>query len=46
MIDGTGYSWTTSKGSQERMPNPTGGNYALGVGHTGNGYARITYLGN
>ena len=45
MIDGQGYSWTNAKGSQEQMPNPTGGNYALGVGHSGNGYAKITYLG-
>ena len=25
--------------------NPSGGYYASGVGHGGNGYARITYLG-
>ena len=45
MIDGAGYAWTNVKGSLQQMPNPSGGNYALGVGHTGNGYARITYLG-
>ena len=45
MIDGAGYSWTNVKGSQEAMPNPTGGYYDLGVGHTGNGFVRITYLG-
>ena len=45
MIDGAGYSWTNTKGSLEQMPNPSGGYYASGTGHTGNGYARITYLG-
>ena len=45
MIDGAGYKWTNSKGSRQVMPNPSGGNYASGVGHSGNGYARITYLG-
>lgn len=46
MIDGAGYKWTDVKGSQQQMPNPSSGNYALGVGHTGNGYARITWLGD
>jgi len=45
MIDGAGYLWTDEKQSQEAMPNPKGGYYELGIGHTGNGYARITYLG-
>ena len=45
MIDGAGYKWTNTKGSLQQMPNPNGGYYASGVGHTGNGYARITYLG-
>ena len=45
MIDGAGYSWTTSKQGQVQMPNPNGGYYALGTGHTGNGYARITFIG-
>lgn len=44
MIDGLGYSWTNTKGSLQAMPNPAGGAYAHGTGHTGNGYARITYL--
>ena len=44
MIDGRGYSWTSSKGSQQQMPNPTAGYYALGRGRTGNGYARITFI--
>ena len=46
MIDGAGYKWTNTKGSLQAMPKPTSGNYGSGVGHTGNGYARITYLGN
>ena len=41
MIDGAGKAWTTSIGSAEQMPNPSGGNYALNTGHTGNGYCRI-----
>ena len=45
MIDGAGYKWTNTKGALQAMPNPSGGNYASGVGHSGNGYARITYLG-
>ena len=45
MIDGAGYKWTNTKGSLQAMPNPSGGSYASGVGHSGNGYARITYLG-
>ncbi len=44
MIDGAGYSWTNVKGSLQQMPNPAGGYYASGVGHTGNGAARITRL--
>ena len=46
MIDGDGYKWTNTKGALEQMPKPTGGYYASGVGHTGNGYVKITYLGN
>ena len=45
MIDGAGYKWTTSKQGLELMPNPEGGYYSSGVGHSGDGYARITYLG-
>ena len=45
MIDGAGYKWTNTKGSLQAMPKPAGGTYASGTGHTGNGYARITYLG-
>ena len=45
MIDGNGYGWTSStRGSMVVMPNPSSANgtYASGVGHAGNGYARIT----
>lgn len=48
MIDGGGNQWTTEKQTSSSikrvMPNPTtvSSNYASGVGHTGNGYARIT----
>ena len=45
MIDGAGYSWTTTKGSQVQMPKPDGTLYPLGQGHTGNGYAKITFIG-
>ncbi len=44
MIDGHGYAWTSSIGGLEQMPNPGGGYYASGVGHSGNGYAKITSL--
>jgi len=44
MIDGAGYAWTNVKGALQAMPNPAGGYYASGVGHTGNGAARITRL--
>ncbi|MDD3392810.1 MAG: glycine rich domain-containing protein [Bacilli bacterium] len=44
MIDGNGYFWTNVKESQSQMPNPAGGYYDLGVGNSGNGYARITKL--
>ena len=44
MIDGAGYSWTNTKGALQQMPNPSGGYYDSGVGHSGNGFARITFL--
>jgi len=44
MIDGNGYKWTTSKGSLQQMPNPNGGYYDSGVGHTGDGAAKINQL--
>ena len=49
MIDGAGHTWTNVDNgivSNSLMPNPDGGYYASGVGRSGNGYARITYLGN
>ena len=46
MIDGAGYNWTNVKGELTPMPDPAsvGSYYASGVGHTGNGAARITQL--
>lgn len=44
MIDGLGYSWTNVIGEQEQMPNPEGGFYELGIGHSGEGYAIINYI--
>ena len=44
MIDGNGYKWINVISSMEAMPNPSGGYYDLGKGHTGNGYARITFI--
>ena len=44
MIDGGGYVWTNAKGSLQQMPNPSGGSYASGVGKTGNGAVRISYV--
>ena len=44
MIDGSGYAWTNTKGALQQMPNPTGGYYASGVGHSGDGVAKITLL--
>jgi uncharacterized protein (TIGR02145 family) len=44
MIDGAGYGWTNTMGSQTAMLNPLGGSYALGTGNSGGGYARITAL--
>ena len=47
MIDGNGYSWTTSRvNKRTSMPSKDYGKfYELGKGHVGNGYARIVYLG-
>ena len=49
MIDGNGYDWSIVNGTlvktQKQMPNPYGNYYSSGAGHIGNGYARITYLG-
>lgn len=46
MIDGYGYTWTNKKASKtgtNLMPKTDGSTYASGIGHTGNGYAKITY---
>ena len=43
MICGYGRLWNgTSYSGTELMPNPEGGYYNSGKGHTGNGYCRIT----
>lgn len=42
MIDGAGYQWTAVKGSLLLMPNPLGGSYASGVGHSGSGFCKIS----
>ena len=46
MIDGAGYGWTSERGELVLMPNPADSNsyYGSGVGHAGNGVARITRL--
>ncbi len=49
MIDGADYTWTNIKASKvgtNAMPRPNGGSYQPGYGNTGNGYAKITYIGN
>ena len=42
MVDGEGYSWTTTKGSKTGMPTHDG--TTTMIGNTGNGYAKITLL--
>jgi hypothetical protein len=42
MIDGKGYKWTDSIGDLQKIPNPNGGYYDLGVGHKDKGYCRIS----
>lgn len=47
MVDGNGFEWYRTKATvagTRLMPNPAGGTYASGVGHSGNGYARITFM--
>ena len=41
MIDGSGYDWTTVRGSYVGQPQPNG---TTATGHSGNGYARITLV--
>ena len=43
MVDGAGYKWTNVKGSYTGMPTHDG--TSTMTGNTGNGYAKITYLG-
>lgn len=43
MVDGAGYNWINVKGSQTGMPSHDGDSSM--IGNTGNGYAKITYLG-
>ena len=44
MVDGQGYKWTNTKGSKTGMPKTSGS--GTENGHSGNGYAKITWLGN
>ena len=44
MIDGAGYNWTNVRGTQTGMPTHDG--TGTMIGNTGNGYAKITYLGD
>jgi len=44
MIDGAGYNWTTKKETKTNMP--THDSLSVMTGNNGNGYARITYLGD
>ena len=44
MIDGQGYKWTTERGS-EVVGMPTYDGTGTMTGNSGNGYAKITYLG-
>lgn len=44
MIDGAGYNWTTNIGSKINMPTHDG--LSTMTGNTGNGHAKITYLGD
>ena len=44
MIDGEGYKWTTQKETYTGMPTHDG--TGTMKGNAGNGYARITYIGN
>lgn len=43
MIDGAGYNWTNVKGEQTGMTTQDG--KSTMTGNSGNGYAKITYLG-
>lgn len=43
MVDGSGYNWTDVKGEQTGMPTHDGNGTM--TGNSGDGYAKITYLG-
>ena len=43
MIDGAGYDWTTQQNNYVGQTQPNGN---VEVGHEGDGYARISFLGN
>lgn len=43
MIDGNGYNWATEQGNYTGMPSHDG--TSIIKGNSGNGYAKITYLG-
>ena len=45
MIDGAGYAWTTTKAATS-TGMPTHDGTSTMTGNTGNGYAKITYLGD
>ena len=44
MIDGSGYSWTNTKGSLQQMPTINDGLHESGIGNSGNGSAKITII--
>lgn len=45
MIDGDGYAWTSTTQPTKKQPMPSNGVTLVENGNTGDGYARITYLG-
>lgn len=45
MIDGDGYLWTTTKGASV-INQPTTSGSGTQKGQDGNGYCKITYIGN
>ena len=44
MIDGQGVKYTSTSSSTANTNIPSHTGYTAGLGHTGNGYARITYI--
>ena len=45
MIDGAGYQWTNTKGSRVGMPSVSNAS-VIEYGHLGNGYCRISMVGD